>query len=219
MRARKLEKNFVKKGFKLGFKLGLGHFASYKFPKVEDLPTQRLQTALRLLLRAYQRLYTLGRLTEPIELLLCPNETPVNIGGWCVEGPQPIFSSTTNEHAALIPFAQWLIGPDRDADLAWWNPMRRKPVEVSDYLVAGTGLRWADKEPRAVFRGSVHRLSVYTDEWRSRGPARTQVTSKNWRQLGRTALLDAKTRRPDLFNMRLAWKSVEAHEGLSQVPD
>ena len=32
----------------------------------------RLQSALRLVLRAYERLYALGRLVKPLELLLCP---------------------------------------------------------------------------------------------------------------------------------------------------
>ena len=171
----------------------------------------RLQTMLRLLLRAYERLFALGRLTEPLELLLCPNETPVNFGDWCVTGAQPIFSSTTNEHAPLIPFAQWIQGPDRDADLAWWNPVAHGESNSS---VPPAGMSWKEREPKAVFRGSVHRLSVYTDEWRTRGPRRTQVTPNNWRNLGRTALMAAKEIRPDLFNVRLLSKSVDAEEGL-----
>ena len=61
----------------------------------------RLQSALRLQLRAYQLLHALRRLTEPLELVLCPTRTPVNFGDWCTSGAQPIFSSTSNEHAAL----------------------------------------------------------------------------------------------------------------------
>ena len=170
----------------------------------------RLQSALRLLLRAYQRLHASGQLRKPVELILCPNETPINFGDWCVAGPQPIFSSTTNEHAAVIPFVQWVQATGRDEDFAYWSPN------------AGPGhqrLReqWQHAEPRAVFRGSVHRLSVYSDHWRDRGPARTQVTRSNWREIGRTAVLAAKLRRPDLLNVRLLSYSVEAREGLDRA--
>lgn len=178
----------------------------------------RLQTAMRLLLRAYQRLHSRGQLQDPLELILCPNETPVNFGDWCVEGAQPIFSSTTNEHSPLIPFAQWIQDASRDVDLAWWNPKRKKRDGDTSSAVPG----WNEREPKAVFRGSVHRLSVYSDDWRAQAPRRTQVTPKNWHQVGRTALLAAKARRPDLINMRLQWKSVEAEEGLPQrlrIPD
>ena len=169
----------------------------------------RLQSALRLLMRAYQRLYAQGELPDPLELLICPNETPVNFGDWCATGAQPIFSSTSNEHATLIPFAQWIQGPDRDTDLAWWNPL-----EVSSGSASARRELWGQMEPKAVFRGSLHRLSVYTDRWRTLGPRRTQVTRNNWQSVGRTALLATKSRRPDLFNMRLLSKSVEATEGL-----
>ena len=80
----------------------------------------------------------------------CPNETPVNFGDWCVGGPQPIFSSTSNEHAPTIPFVQWLQAPDRDADLAWWSPGARGQGDASGNRSAG-GIRWEDKKPKAVF--------------------------------------------------------------------
>jgi hypothetical protein len=164
----------------------------------------RLQSALRLLMRAYERLHSLGRLTQPLELIVCPNETPVNLGDWCARGAQPIFSSTTNEDTALIPFVQWIQAPERDADLAHWSPPESRI----------NATRWGMKAPKVVFRGSVQRLSVYSDRWRQQRPRRTQVTSDNWRSVGRTALLAAKLRRPDLFNIRLSPRSVEAREGL-----
>ena len=174
----------------------------------------RLQTSLRMLLRAYQRLYALGRLKEPMELILCPNETPVNFGDWCVSGAQPIFAMTSNEQSALIPFVQWVQGPDRDADLAWWNPAPRQEAEATGDGDPTPPPKWEDKKPMAVFRGTVHRLNVYTDRWRKLGAQRTSVTASNWHLLGRTALIMHKLRRPDLFNVRLFAKSVEADDKL-----
>ena len=51
----------------------------------------RWLTALRLLEEAARH--------EPAlhtEFVLCANETPLNAGGWCLEGPQPVFAPTSN---------------------------------------------------------------------------------------------------------------------------
>jgi hypothetical protein len=172
----------------------------------------RLQTAMRMLQRSYQRLHALGRLSEPMELILCPNETPINLGDWCTAGAQPIFSATSNEHAPLIPYVQWVQGPDRDADLALWRPRHG-----SSGKSGGATSRvpaWDAKTPMAVFRGSVHRLSVYSARWRQQGPRRTSIARNNWHEVGRTALIRAKMQRPDLFNIRLLSHSVETKDSL-----
>ena len=54
------------------------------------------------------------------ELVLCVNEVMPNAGGWCLKGQQPVFASTTNQEAPLLPFAHWM--PKlRDWDL--WGPL------------------------------------------------------------------------------------------------
>ena len=49
----------------------------------------RLLNALRLLEEAARHAPDLST-----ELVLCVSEVPVNAGGWCLKGPQPVFSST-----------------------------------------------------------------------------------------------------------------------------
>ena len=135
-----------------------------------------------------------------------------------------MFASTSNEDASVIPFVQWVQAPDRDGDLAYWNPMSGSPINVAHLTTFAAQpssaererLQWANKSGKAVFRGSLHRLSVYSDQWRSHGPQRTPVTNRNWDQLGRTALLAARFRRPDLLDVRLSTRSMEAREGLDQ---
>ena len=81
----------------------------------------RLQSALRMLLLNYQAMHARGELVGGVELVYCANETPLNLGGFCASGAQPIFSSTSAHEAgaALIPFPQWLVARGRDADFAW----------------------------------------------------------------------------------------------------
>lgn len=185
----------------------------------------RLQSMLRLLLRTYERLHASGTLTQPVELIICPNETPVNLGDWCVSGAQPIFSSTSNEDASVIPFVQWIQAADRDSDLAYYSPTqsRESPTSLAKGISAAwsapkRAASWASKEPKAVFRGSLHRFSVYSDRWREQRPRRTPVNSSNWRSLGRTSLLAIKVRAPNLLNVRLSMRSVEAgKEGLASA--
>ena len=174
----------------------------------------RLQSALRLLLRAYQRLHSLGSLPQPLELIFCPNEVPVNFGAWCLAGAQPVFSSTTNEADPVIPFVHWMQGPDRDVDLAYWSPSEAHRHHNDSRSVEQ---RWAAKAAKAVFRGALHRLSVYSHSWRRDGPRRTQVARDNWASVGgRTGLISARRQHPDLLNVRLAQKTTEAREGLQK---
>jgi len=63
----------------------------------------------------------------------------------------------------------------------------------------------------AVFRGSLHRLNVYSSSWRVRGPRRTAVAPGNWQYVGRTALIANKARAPDLFNVNVAPGGVIGH--------
>ena len=73
------------------------------------------------------RLHRSGQLKVPLELVLCINETPVNSGDWCVAGPQPVWTATSNEYASVIPFVHWVQRPDRDTDLSHWNPETATP--------------------------------------------------------------------------------------------
>ena len=70
---------------------------------------------------------------------------------------------------------------------------------------------WQHKESTAVFRGSLHRLNVYSVNWREQGPRRTEVTPRNWRWVGRTALIAKKALAPDLFNVNIAPGGVIGH--------
>ena len=72
-------------------------------------------------------------------------------------------------------------------------------------------LPWEAKQSVAIFRGSVHRLNVYSQDWRRVGPRRVQITADNWASVGRTALLPAKERRPELLNARLGSGSLLGH--------
>ena len=140
---------------------------------------QRFVTALRLLEEA-------ARHGAPdVELVLCANEVPLNAGGWCLSGPQPIFAPTTNEQHPLIAFPHWM--PKlRDYDFSVWDAARAVQRERADAVARATpDLR----KGVAVFRGGIYRLVTYSDEWRSRGVNRTVVTPSNFRRMFRTALL------------------------------
>ena len=140
---------------------------------------QRFVTALRLLEEA-------ARHGAPdVELVLCANEVPLNAGGWCLSGPQPIFAPTTNEQHPLIAFPHWM--PKlRDYDFSVWDAARAVQRERADAVARATpDLR----KGAAVFRGGIYRLVTYSDEWRSRGVNRTVVTPSNFRRMFRTALL------------------------------
>jgi len=138
----------------------------------------RMLNALRLLEEA-------ARHAQDTEFVLCVSEVPVNAGGWCLEGPQPVFSSTGNEEHPVIPFVHWMPRL-RDWDLSVWDDVRAAQKREAE--------RWErtrSDAPRAsaVFRGGVYRMSVYSREWRTRGVQRTELTARNWRCCGRLALL------------------------------
>ena len=157
----------------------------------------RLLTALRLLEEAVRR----GDAPSRAELVLCVNETPLNAGGWCMQGPQPVFASTGNEEQPLIPFVHWL--PKlRDFDYAVWGhvrAVRRKKAAANLAAAAaaaaaatGAGAGAGGPARTAVFRGGLYRLDVYSDRWRQRGMRRTAVGRDNWREVGRTAMIHAR---------------------------
>ena len=153
----------------------------------------RLLTWLRLLEEAAQQ----GM--EDTELVICAGETPLTAGGWCLHGAQPVFEAVANEASATLPLPHWLPRL-RDADFSVWDAVRRaQGSEKVDYS--------ASQERKAVFRGGVYRLSVYSDRWRERGVRRTVITPANWRRVGRTALL------PILSNQS-ARPFLNAHVGL-----
>ena len=139
----------------------------------------RMLTSLRLLNEAARA----GTLVDT-ELLLCLQETPLNVGGWCLRGPQPVFSMTTNEEAPLLAFPHWLARL-RDVDFALWENARQAT------RASAASTRSDARARKAVFRGGVYRLSVYTDRWRSVGAQKTMLTKSNWMQVGRTSLLRA----------------------------
>ena len=139
----------------------------------------RLVTSLRLIEEAARA----GTLSDT-ELILCLQETPLNAGGWCLGGSQPIFAMVTNEEAPMLAFPHWL-PRFRDVDFAFWDGARRAESKRSAF---------SEKPPehrarKAVFRGGIYRLSVYSDRWRKKGCRRTLLTSSNWKHLGRSALL------------------------------
>ena len=143
----------------------------------------RLQTSLRLLEEAARA----GVVTNT-EFLMCLQETPINAGGWCLKGPQPIFSVTTNAEAALLAFPHW-IPRLRDVEFTLWDDARRaERRRVGRMIKSGRG---AHRSKKVVFRGGVYRLSVYSDRWRELGARKTIITRENWRHVGRTALLHA----------------------------
>jgi hypothetical protein len=142
----------------------------------------RLTTSLRLLEEAAS-----AGVVNDTELVLCLQETPINAGGWCLRGAQPLMSMTTNEVAPLLAFPHWL-PRFRDVDFAIWDDARHAGNEKSatrEGQMAHSRLR------KAVFRGGLYRLSVYSDRWREHGASKAVVTSENWQKVGRTALLHA----------------------------
>ena len=117
------------------------------------------------------------------ELIICAGETPLTAGNWCLGGAQPIFESVTNEEAPTLPLPHWL-PRFRDVDFSLWDEVlqaqqRRADTHNPSHL----------QERKAVFRGGVYRWSIYSDRWREQGVKRTVLTPRNWRHLGRTALL------------------------------
>ena len=142
----------------------------------------RLVTSLRLLEEAAR-----SGAVRDTELILCLQETPLNAGGWCLRGAQPIFAMTTNEEAPMLAFPHWT-PRFRDVDFALWDDARRaerRAATVTDAVSV--------RVRKAVFRGGVYRLSAYSDRWRTRGCRKTLLTDKNNRRIGRTALLHALT--------------------------
>ena len=143
----------------------------------------RWLTALRLLEEAARH--------EPAlhtEFVLCANETPLNAGGWCLEGPQPVFAPTSNEEHPLIAFPHWM--PKlRDYDFSVWDAARAVQRRRADAVARVTP---DTRRAAAVYRGGVYRLNVYSDEWRTHGVRRTDVNRSTWRHVGRTALLNAR---------------------------
>ena len=143
----------------------------------------RWLTALRLLEEAARH--------EPAlhtEFVLCANETPLNAGGWCLDGPQPVFAPTSNEEHPLIAFPHWM--PKlRDYDFSVWDAARAVQRRRADAVARVTP---DTRRAAAVYRGGVYRLNVYSDEWRTRGVRRTDVNRSTWRHVGRTALLNAR---------------------------
>lgn len=148
----------------------------------------RLQSALRLLEEAASG-------AADTELLLCINETPLNAGGGCLRGAQPVFASTGNADAPLIPFIHWMPRL-RDWDLSVWDDVRaeqraRRPSAASAARVAG-------------FRGGLYRMGTYADEWRTKGARRTELNRANWRAAGRASLVHAKaTAAASLLNVNV----------------
>ena len=109
----------------------------------------RLQSALRFLRRAYARLYERGRLPAALELVLCAGETPVNFGGYCVGGAQPVWAATTNEAAPLLPYVHWVQLPPRDTDLSVWDPLHsRADVWAGDTDISLTRQAEQSKQAR-----------------------------------------------------------------------
>ena len=114
------------------------------------------------------------------EFVLCANETPVNAGGWCLDGPQPVFAPTSNEEHPLIAFPHWM--PKlRDYDFSVWT--RRAPCS------AAAPTRWRasrltldEPPPCTAAACTAQRL---LDEWRTRGVRRTDVNRSTWRHVGR----------------------------------
>ena len=142
----------------------------------------RFLTSLRLLEEAARS----GTVSDT-ELILCLQETPLNAGGWCLRGAQPIFAMVTNVEAPMLAFPHWL-PRFRDVDFALWDEARRAESERGARTAStGAGARVR----KAAFRGGVYRLSIYSDRWRARGCRKTLLTDMNWRRLGRTALLHA----------------------------
>ena len=195
------------------FWAGLNMSSCYAEPIPGDylhgLARARMHNALRLLLGAYERQFARGRLPQPVELVMCFGETAVNLGDWCMKGPQPIWGMTSNERSPLIPFVQRTF---RDADLQSWadNP------NLSGHRGIPAAA-WAKKQDVAVFRGAPHRLNVYSDRWRERGARRTAITADNWRGLGRLALLKAKAEFPSLLNVHVGSGEVGGHsDGLRE---
>ena len=141
----------------------------------------RLQTSLRLIEEAARA----GAVADT-EFLLCVQETPINAGGWCLKGPQPIVSVTNNDEAPLLAFPHW-IPRLRDIEFTMWDDARKAEHERN--INALKPSQMARRTKSAVFRGGVYRLSVYSDRWREIGTRKAIITRDNWWRVGRTAPL------------------------------
>ena len=143
----------------------------------------RLLTQLRLLEEAARY----GGVDDT-ELVLCAGEAPLNAGSWCLpSSPQPVFATTGNEDAPLLPFPHWLPRL-RDVDFSLWDDARAA-------LRAASAPNAGKPAPAssAVFRGGIYRLSAYSDDWRTSRLRRTRLNRDNWRHIGRLALLQARS--------------------------
>ena len=150
----------------------------------------RLTTSLRLLEEAAS-----AGVVDDTELLLCLQETPINAGSWCLRGPQPLFAMTSNEEAPLLALPHWLPRL-RDVDFALWDNARKAATRDS----AARTESLAKRARKAVFRGGLYRLSVYSNRWREEGVRKALLTSDNWHALGRGAVLHAMASAADKDN-------------------
>lgn len=140
----------------------------------------RLQTSLRLILEAAR-----FRSMQDTEFILCVGETPLSAGQWCLNGAHSTFEVVSNLAAPSLPFPHWLPRL-RDVDFSVWDEARAAQQHARYRQFK---YQRQSAESKAVFRGGLYRLSVYSDRWRQIGARRTVITPENWRKVGRTALI------------------------------
>ena len=141
-------------------------------------------------------LYHLNRMKDSLgdfEMILNVHDCPMrNIG----LTKMPLFTMTRCRGGNSIPLPQW----NRQRDGSWekWgHDVRKKKDKIK---------RQEDKQLKAVFRGSF-RPSVL--QWTDEKLVFRNITLDNWRDFGRTRLLDLQMKYPDLYDIGLVTNNSE----------
>lgn len=160
------------------------------------LPWDRLR--LHHILGRLQRILARESLPD-LEFILNTHDCPMrDLGG--VSGP-PVFGITRCRGMRVVPLPQWFAW--RDGSFEGWDQRMRH------YQAAGGGVSWAERQPRAVFRGNV-RPSVLQFNTTTARLQFVNVTGDNLDRLGRTRIYRLGQERPDLLEVGLYGKGLDA---------
>lgn len=169
----------------------LGHgnieIASCYPSKVENYIRSRMHVAFRLILRAMRRLQL-----PDFEVAFCPDDCPPALNA----KPNVLPALTTiscNQHRSL-PFVAWITQPgQRATDLSEWDDSMQaewRPITP-----------WAERLPKAVFRGGLRNYSYCGGQPSTEPRYREWITPSNWRTLGRAAIWAARVAHPEQLDV------------------
>lgn len=170
------------------------------------LPWDRLR--LHHILGRLQRI--LARETLPdLEFILNTHDCPMrDLAG--THSP-PVFGITQCRGMRVVPLPQWFAW--RDGAFEGWD------LRMRHYQAASGGVSWADRQPRAVFRGNV-RPSVLQFNTTTGRLQFVNVTRDKLDRLGRTRIYRLGQERPELLEVGLYGKGLDASRAIIDLlPD